>query len=113
MKWLLAALFILSSHALGAPECEITTPEALKSYVHKSGTKRIIFFASWCADCKNSIQTASHDTVLVGVFDTKERIDRVYRSLKKPNTKCFLDLDDRIARRYEVKGLPFQLDSLP
>lgn len=105
-SWLIA-LALMATPALGA------CPPLDKAGLDKlaSGRKApldVIFFASWCSSCKDHL-AAKHgeNTVLIGVFDKKERIEATVASLGV-KTACYFD-EGGITDALKIKSLPMQI----
>jgi hypothetical protein len=96
----IAALLLAAAAA-----CPPLTPAGLAAEAHaRGGEVTLVFFASWCASCKEHL-TAKHDwrTLLIGSFDKPERLTEVVTALK-PDAPCFTDAG--IAAALGVSALP-------
>lgn len=74
----------------------------------------LIFFSTWCADCKIEIEKINKDSnqsqfILVAEFDSLERVNR---NLNKMNiqTECYFDSEGKIKDKYQVKMVPAHVD---
>ena len=89
-----AVFFVIAATAKAAatPGCEPLTPAGLANVAHAHGGElELIFFSSWCTSCRSHL-TATHsaETILIGTFDKKERLDDVIATLAV-KTPCFFD----------------------
>lgn len=95
---------------LAKADCRVVDAAELKAALaEKPEMKEIIFFAAWCKDCKDKLAAAGERQTVVAVFEDKERAERVWRSVNKTKSPCFVDRDDSIAKAWGVSGLPFSL----
>ena len=103
IRCLLVLSIALSTQvALGA-RCPAMESEEFARYVVSSGAKRVIFFASWCISCREHLQSAGKEDIIVGVFDEANRIERLAEKLKT-DAPCVQG--DGIAKSYGVTSLP-------
>ncbi len=79
-----------------------------KSYVEAENPLEIIFFGSWCPDCKSSLKRASGRSLLVATFDSKQAAEEALVYLKKTDIKCFFD-EGAVAKKLQINELPFSL----
>ncbi len=107
------ALFLLLAAASTArADCPDLDPPALAALARAKGAPlELVFFASWCAACKEHL-TAAHGpgTILIGAFDKRERIEAVAAALavKSP---CYVDRG--VAEALGVVSLPKTLSWSP
>ncbi|MES2615752.1 MAG: hypothetical protein V4591_10085 [Bdellovibrionota bacterium] len=74
----------------------------------------LIFFSTWCADCKieiEKIQKLDNQSafILVGEFDTIERINRNLSKMKTA-TDCYFDESGEIRKKFGVKVVPTEIE---
>lgn len=107
MKSLVFALLFSFSVPAFADEgkCPKLSPKMLDELTENRGGKlKVIFFASWCSACKDHLLAKTDGpTILVGVFDKRERLEEVVQSLKL-KTECYTD--DGVADALGIKSLP-------
>ncbi len=74
-----------------------------------SQKKTLIFFASWCGECKEKIAASlpDHD-LLIGILDSHANIERAYLSTGTV-TPCYFDEGGRLRQKFDIKGLPFRI----
>lgn len=94
---------ILIAMAL-ATTCPVVTPKDLPQYLRRTGDTKIVFFASWCADCRDSLAVSHPDgTLFISAFDEKAAAEKVINRFR-PSAACFTG--DGIAEHYRIKYLP-------
>lgn len=100
----LICLFMTSK---GWAECApMNLSELKKSGLLKKGTP-LVFFASWCFDCKKGLEEAKKDSLAIALFDDKERAEKVY-ALTQSKATCIYDRDESIGQGFQVHALPYQ-----
>ncbi len=111
MKALLTALILTSAPLAFADEgkCPRLNPAMLDEITANRGGKvKIVFFASWCAACKEHLtEKTTGPTILVGAFDKRERLEEVIQVLGV-KTECYTD--DGVADALGVNALPRTVD---
>ena len=88
-------------------ECKEAKWSEVKEWQKGKGTTELIFFASWCSSCKESI-TKSYSTpvIFISVFDEKSDSERVLSHFLE-NATCYFSKD--IEKNFGVKVLPKSL----
>lgn len=101
---ILAAATVFIS-ATAAADCESLAPAGLDTLAAKKGGElELIFFASWCWSCREHLtQKHGPNTILIGAFDKKERLEATLKALGV-TTPCFAD--DGVADALGVSELP-------
>lgn len=102
---LLLALFLGNAAEGACPKLDEAGLAALsKSQDNEGKPIKVVFFASWCAACKEPLAAAKEPgTIVVGAFDTAERIDAVATALGLEG-RCYRD--DGLTKALGVTGLP-------
>ena len=96
-----------------SPHCPSADVKALDHAVKKYTPKKIIFFASWCKNCKEHLTKENlSSSIFVAAFDEKDRAEKVMNAFFKDtdHVVCLWDADQTIVKKYKVKGLPFEVD---
>jgi thiol-disulfide isomerase/thioredoxin len=88
---------------ISAWACQAMTLDDFQKYLNHKKPKKIVFFASWCLACKDSLLHLNEDDILVSAFDEVERSRRVLKSLGLVQA-CFYG--EEIVQHYKVKKLP-------
>lgn len=87
-----------------AAVCTPTTPSQLHKLVANADATELVFFASWCGDCRSHLTKPHHGaTLLVAAFDEKPLAEKTLDALKVA-TRCVFDVG--IAEHYGVKFVP-------
>ncbi len=86
-------------------KCPRINPKMLDELTaNRGGNVTLVFFASWCAACKEHLtETPRGPTLLIGVFDKRERLEEVVQTLGV-KTECYTD--DGVADELGVSALP-------
>lgn len=99
---------LMSTQAFGGGCPDISHQSFYNLTQALSEGKKIIFFASWCEGCKEKIQNAKPGhSILVGVFDSKDNIDRSYQFLGS-SLPCFYG-GENAETHFKVKYLPYEI----
>ena len=70
---------------------------------YRGSKKTLVFFASWCVECADSLKkNQGIDVLYISVFDEKKRAEAVAQKFNLKN--CILDTD--IAKNLNVIGVP-------
>lgn len=115
MNKILAFLIFVTFHGnlLAIPLCRPSDVKTLDDAVKKYTPKKIIFFASWCKNCKEHLTKANlSSSIFVAAFDERTRAEKVMNAFFKDNDEviCLWDAEQTIVKKYKVKGLPFEVD---
>ena len=88
-------------------ECKEAKWSEVKEWQKGKGPTELVFFASWCSSCKDSI-TKSYSTpvVFISVFDEKSDSERVLSHFVQ-NATCYFSKD--IEKNFGIKALPKSL----
>lgn len=102
-----AVLLGLNSFSSLAADCPPMTMEEYRARYAAAPPPRLVFFSSWCGDCKEHL-VAKHPpgTLFVATFDEKERAERAMAAFQ-PDGKCVLD--SGIAKAFGVKVVPAEI----
>lgn len=110
MAWLRwsAALLCLS---LGAPlwgACQPGGPGDVPDRGRRAGAEKLIFFASWCPQCRDHLRALKPEArvLIVASFDERQAADEALAWLKLSRLPCIYDVDNRIARWQGVQSVP-------
>lgn len=109
MRWLLKALPLICcmvSVSADGGECSPLTPAALAERLQNEPSKSlaVVFFSAWCSDCAVHLKSLKNaNTLLIGAFDKKERVEKIVQKLGLKNP-CFTDAG--VAARLGVKVVP-------
>lgn len=98
---------------LASPHCPPADVKTLDQAIKEYSPKKIIFFASWCKNCKEHLMKANiSSSIFVAAFDEQSRAEKVMNTFFKDNdqVKCLWDVEKTIVKKYNVKGLPFEID---
>lgn len=105
---MLAALLLATATATSAkpaPTCPPMSLAALEGSLKGKGETKVVFFASWCATCKDSLEKSYPDgTVFVAAFDERDAAEAVASRYKLAHV-CYTD-EGSIAKGLGVTGLP-------
>ena len=89
----------------------------MKKYlINNPSIKEIIFFSTWCSDCKDKILLLKNDYfankkyVLINIFDTQERAENVIKNMNI-NIPCFHDVNKTISKEYNVSFVPYEIST--
>lgn len=94
---------LLVAMALAAA-CPTLSPAQLKDHLRREGDTKIVFFASWCSDCRENLgQEQPPGTLFVAAFDEREAAEKVIARFR-PSATCFTS--DALAEQFGVKSLP-------
>lgn len=90
--------------AEAAASCPEATFDQIKSALSGSGDVELVFFASWCASCKDHL-TEKHakNVVFIAAFDEQKRAEKVLDSFHV-TSRCFTS--DDTASALSVRSLP-------
>lgn len=103
--WILLGVFITSIPLASAQTCKpMNDAEFLQIASLKEQTP-LIFFSSWCFDCKRSLEQASIGNIAIAVFDTPSKAQEAFDVTKSP-AQCIFDRDGSIAKHFKIKSLP-------
>jgi len=93
-----------SQTAEAAASCPEATFDQIKSAMAGSGDVELVFFASWCASCKEHL-TEKHakNVVFIAAFDEQKRAEKVLDSFQV-TSRCFTS--DDTASALSVRSLP-------
>lgn len=89
-----------------AAACPDLKVETLKKLInpHKAKKLELVFFSSWCSDCAVHLKTLKNNSaVVVGAFDSRERIERVVNKLAVQNA-CFMEAG--LVKRLGIRVVP-------
>jgi thiol-disulfide isomerase/thioredoxin len=104
---ILICAFILFGSGAFALECKEATWSELKESQKDKGSTELVFFASWCSSCKESLsKTYATPVLFISVFDEKADSERVLKHFVKDAT-CYFSKD--IDKHFKVKTLPMSL----
>ena len=74
---------------------------------HRATPLRVVFFSSWCQSCEEKMLLSyPEETMLVGTFDDRDAIERVYAA-SGSKYPCYADKGDHLAKKLGVKSLPY------
>lgn len=105
-KSLFCVAFFFCNRAFSL-ECKEATWSELKEWQKGKGQTELVFFASWCSSCKESLsKTYSNPVLFISVFDEKADSERVLKHFVKDAT-CYFSKD--INKHFGVKALPMTL----
>lgn len=72
-----------------------------------AGPATLVFFATWCPACRDSLAAGrTDDVILVGTLDERDRLERAYAQLGI-GRGCLLDEDGRLLRLLGGKDVPY------
>lgn len=102
------ALFILLfSTSAFALECK---PYSTEFNTQLKNVRNLVFFASWCQSCVESIKGADlSKDVFIAVFDEKKKAESALSFVLKEKSQkaiCFFDKDSELAKLHDVTNLP-------
>jgi thiol-disulfide isomerase/thioredoxin len=87
-----------------AAACPTLAPAQLKDHLRPEGDTKLVFFASWCSDCRESLgKEQPPGTLFIAAFDEREAAEKVIARFR-PDATCFTS--DAIAEQFRVKSLP-------
>ena len=93
----------LISLALAA-SCPPLIPIDLSKHLRPNGDTKIIFFASWCADCRESlVKPQPEGSIFISAFDERSAAEQAIARFR-PQAVCFTG--EGIAERYGINYLP-------
>ena len=114
MKHIILLLFFLSPSIFADPGALCPKNHETKEVL---GYKKIVFFASWCGSCVQSIRDADPETSLfVAIYDDHSKAEEALKFALQDRfsrkVKCFFDENELIGRNYGIKGLPYSVNLL-
>lgn len=103
--------------------CQNTSSKEFDKFIKSEKQPlRVIFFSTWCSDCKDELLKLKEEKlfnahpnekeILVNTFDTKGNADRVLKNLGIEKF-CFYDNKNEIAKEYKVQTVPVSLNIRP
>ena len=93
--------------AQAAASCPEATFDQVKSALSGNGEVELVFFASWCASCKEHLtETHAKNVVFIAAFDEQKRAEKVLDSFQV-TSRCFTSDDS--ASTLSVRSLPAKL----
>lgn len=102
--FLLAVAHSTTSEARAAASCPEATFEQVKSALSGAGDVELVFFASWCASCKDHLlESHGKNVVFIAAFDEQKRAEKVLDSFQVTG-RCFTV--DNTADALSVRALP-------
>ena len=107
MKKMLFLFFLLPSPSFSALLCQ---SGKIEDVVNKEQVESVVFFASWCQSCVDSIRQSDPERDLyVAVFDNKKDASKSLLYVLKERAKkarCVFDEKNQIAKFLGVDSLP-------
>ena len=101
-----AALFLSSllTFTLANADCPPLSSELLNELVKKSGSKRLVFFSTWCSECKDHVKRVpSAGTLFIAAFDKAERAEAALRKLGRTEP-CYVD--NGLTKKFGINVVP-------
>lgn len=111
-KALLMAAMMMPTACVTTPElsspCQPLSAATLERWQQQQNAPdHVVFFASWCVSCRDAMtRPRAGTTVLIGMFDEPQNLERVYVS-SGASHPCFID-DGTAEQFFGVKSLPFE-----
>lgn len=94
-----------------AASCPPLALAELSQHLRSQADTQIVFFASWCGDCRANLSKPYPDsTLFVAAFDEPDAAAQVIERFR-PGAKCFTSRG--IAEHYGVKSLPHSIMLAP
>ena len=83
-----------------------TAFQSLRESRHKKGEDlKLIFFSSWCSECKHHLEHLTADQVAVGMFDEEKSLQEIAVALIQPRgMSCYID--QGVGESLGVRSLP-------
>lgn len=95
------APLLVAALAVACPELASAD---LQQHLRQDGDTKIVFFASWCSDCRENLgKEQPPGTLFVAAFDERAAAEKVMTRFR-PGATCFTS--DALAERFGVKSLP-------
>lgn len=97
----------MSTALAAAILCATLGPANVQAALGGRPKTEVVFFASWCAECREHLEKAkAPNAIVVATFDEKDAAEKVVAKLgvKAP---CFVD--DGLAKELGVKSVPATL----
>ncbi|SMF28684.1 hypothetical protein [Pseudobacteriovorax antillogorgiicola] len=115
MRFILALTISLISGSSYGADCQ-----PFQKSVHEkavAGAKSIVFFASWCSSCLESIRKSDpKKSLYVAIYDEKssaqEALDFALGD-KISSASCVWDVEQVLGKRFGAKSLPFVFKKSP
>ena len=111
-----ALFFILLVHnILFASVCPIGTKKDIQEIMNKQEIEKILFFSSWCFDCKKELSSLKNlsleeqkKILIVHTFIRNDTTDKILSYFEVPSSiLCYRDIHDEIRHFLNVKYVPF------
>lgn len=93
-------------------ECKKINEAEFNSLLQEKKPIELIFFSSWCSDCKDDlIKLADSTNILknnIIIINTFDRPEKGYLALKVLNIDypCYFDNDKKLTKKYNIKSVP-------
>ncbi len=102
--WILAGI-LMAGQATAA--CPPLSRDGLAQLLAKRPIRKLVFFASWCGECRSHIVAADPKTdVLIAAFDEQKAAERVLARLEL-NVTCFTD--QGLTSAFGVRSVPYEI----
>lgn len=109
---LFLSFFIYSDPILA--ECQTISSKAFEKLIHKKSPVFLVFFSSWCSDCKDELlglkkkERMEKNYILVNTFDSPGKGEKVLKNLGI-NYLCIYDKNRELAKKYRIDFVPKSL----
>ena len=78
--------------------------ERFSALVKNSSARKLVFFSSWCSDCKAHLLQADAQSIFIASFDTQERATATLQTFKLTQ-ECYVD-SQRLAKAIGINTVP-------
>lgn len=91
--------------------CDIISSVDFEKLIHKKSPVTLIFFSSWCSDCKDELlefkkkKQMKENYILVNTFDSPGKGEKTLKSLEI-NDLCIYDKKNELAKKFHVDSIP-------
>jgi hypothetical protein len=105
--WAVSMYLTLAGTAFGNVSCPPLNRDGLAQILAKRPVRKLIFFASWCGECRSHLLTSDPSAdILIAAFDEQSTAEQVVSRLKI-KTPCYSD--QGLTAHFHVRSVPFEI----
>nr|BFD31962.1 hypothetical protein GTC16762_15800 [Pigmentibacter ruber] len=93
-------------------KCMEFNEEKFEHYLKSKSKIELIFFSSWCSDCKEDLlkirknqKNLKDKVVIINTFDRLEKANTALKALEI-ELDCYFDRDRVLTKKYNIKAVP-------
>ena len=119
LRAIIAVMMLGLSHSLLAVNTDLSSLSQVETAASKKITKEkdhklIVFWATWCTDCRKKLTTslpklaenADYDVITVNIDSSEKRV-RAYLEKEKITLPVYRDQDNQLQQQLKVHSVPF------